>query len=399
MKKLMLLGGLRYLIPVIKTAQDMGCHVITCDYKPDNIAHKFSDEYHNENILDKDAILLLAKSLKIDGIMSFAVDPGVITAAYVSEEMGLSCPGPYESIKILQNKALFRKFLETNNFKVPKSKSYTSIETALDEFDYFELPVIVKPVDSAGSKGVSKVNLQDDLESAIINAINNSPSKTFIIEDFLESKGFSSDSDCFSVNGEFQFISFSNQRFDPNSPNPYTPAAYSWPSGISKGNQNYLKSELQRLIQLLGMKTSVYNIEVRETTDGNAYIMEVAPRGGGNRLSEMLHYATGTNLIKRSIQAALGEDIDEISRIEYKGHWAEIILYSNRSGIFHGLQLDPKIKEYLVETDLWISEGGRVNAFTGANEAIGTLVLNFRNKNQVADVLQNMGELIKVIIN
>ena len=157
MKKLMLLGGLRYLIPVIKTAQDMGCHVITCDYKPDNIAHKFSDEYHNENILDKDAILLLAKSLKIDGIMSFAVDPGVITAAYVSDEMGLSCPGPYESIKILQNKALFRKFLESNNFKVPKSKSYTSIETALDEFHYFELPVIVKPVDSAGVKEFQKL--------------------------------------------------------------------------------------------------------------------------------------------------------------------------------------------------------------------------------------------------
>ena len=85
MKKLLLLGGLRYLIPVIKTAQKMGVHVITCDYLPDNIAHKYSDEYHNVSIIDKEAVLKLAQSLEIDGIMSFAVDPGVATAAYVAK--------------------------------------------------------------------------------------------------------------------------------------------------------------------------------------------------------------------------------------------------------------------------------------------------------------------------
>ena len=98
MKKLLLLGGLRYLVPVIKAAQKMGHYVITCDYIPDNIAHKYSDEYHNVSIIDKEAVLELAKSLKIDGVMSFAVDPGVTTAAYVNEKMNLSSAGPYESV-------------------------------------------------------------------------------------------------------------------------------------------------------------------------------------------------------------------------------------------------------------------------------------------------------------
>jgi formate-dependent phosphoribosylglycinamide formyltransferase (GAR transformylase) len=88
MKKLLLLGGLRYLIPIIKSAQKMGYYVITCDYIPDNIAHQYANEYHNISILDKDAVLALAMKLKIDGIMSFAVDPGVTTAAYVSNQMG-----------------------------------------------------------------------------------------------------------------------------------------------------------------------------------------------------------------------------------------------------------------------------------------------------------------------
>ena len=96
-KKLMLLGGLRYLLPVIEAAHDLGYYVITCDYLPNNIAHKYSDEYCNVSIIDKEAVLALAKNLQIDGIMSFAVDPGVVTAAYVQEQMGL--PGsPYKSV-------------------------------------------------------------------------------------------------------------------------------------------------------------------------------------------------------------------------------------------------------------------------------------------------------------
>src|SRR5690554_6246858 len=102
-KKLLLLGGLRYLIPVIKTAKKMGYYVITCDYLPENIAHKYSDEYHNVDIMDKEAVLNLARLLKIDGIMSFAVDPGVLTAAYVSEKLNLPSSGPFESVQILQN--------------------------------------------------------------------------------------------------------------------------------------------------------------------------------------------------------------------------------------------------------------------------------------------------------
>ena len=86
-KKLMLLGGLRYLLPVIKTAHEEGYYVITADYLPNNIAHKFSDEYCNVSIVDKDAVLKEAQRLDIDGIMSFACDPGVIAASYVQNKM------------------------------------------------------------------------------------------------------------------------------------------------------------------------------------------------------------------------------------------------------------------------------------------------------------------------
>ena len=166
----MLLGGIRYLLPVIKAAHEQGYYVITADYLPDNIAHKFSDEYVNVNVVDKDAVLVVAKEKQIDGIMSFGVDPGVVAASYVQNQMGLPSFGPYESVEILQNKDKFRQFLAENGFNVPKAKSFSSMEEALRERDWYEYPVIVKPTDSAGSKGVTRVDCYEDLNAALDEA-------------------------------------------------------------------------------------------------------------------------------------------------------------------------------------------------------------------------------------
>ena len=170
----MLLGGIRYLLPVIKAAHEQGYYVITADYLPNNIAHKYSDEYVNVSIVDKEAVLKVAEEKRIDGIMSFGVDPGVVSAAYVAERMGLAFQCSYESACILQDKSRFRQFLSEHGFNSPKAKGYDSIDEAVKDTDYFTWPVIVKPVDSAGSKGVTKVERKSELPSAIEKALSSS---------------------------------------------------------------------------------------------------------------------------------------------------------------------------------------------------------------------------------
>lgn len=398
MKKILLLGGSRYLLPVIAAAKELGIYTITCDYLPNNIAHKYSDEYCNISIVDKESVLEKARELKVDGIMSFACDPGVVTAAYVAEKLGLPHSGSYESVSILQNKGKFRQFLKDNGFNVPVAKGYKTIEEAIKDVSIFNWPVIVKPTDSAGSKGVTRVDSPNDLEESIKYALSFSIGKEFIIEDFIEKKGYSSDTDSFSVNGELKFVSFSSQRFDENAKNPYTPAAYSWPSSISEENQLKLKSEIQRLLTLLGMKTSIYNIETREDVNGKPYIMELSPRGGGNRLAECIKYATGVDLIKNAVRAAVGEPVVEVEQKPYNGFWAEIILHSDRAGVFERLFIADEIKENIVETDLWIEAGDTVGDFSAANEAIGTLVLRFDDEDQLEKVMQNINGYVKVVL-
>ena len=398
-KKLLLLGGLRYLLPVIRAAHEQGYYVVTCDYLPDNIAHKYSDEYHDVSIIDKEAVLRLAKELRIDGIMSFAVDPGVVTAAYVQERLGLPSMGPYESVQVLQNKDCFRRFLSEHGFNTPWSAGYRSVEEAWEDRGRFAYPVIVKPTDSAGSKGVSRVDEEEGLRPALEGAFGHSLSGGIIVEEFIEKAGCSSDSDCFSVDGKLRFVSFSAQRFDGDAPNPYTPSAYSWPSTMTEGQERELTGELQQLVSLLGMRTSVYNVETRIGKDGKAYIMEMSPRGGGNRLSEMLRHATGVDLITAAVRAAVGDEVTGVEQKPYQGHWAEVILHADRDGRFMGLDMDERFRErHVIEEDLWVGKGDAVSSFKGANDAIGTLVLRFGTGEELEEALDRQKEWLKVIV-
>ena len=376
-KKIMLLGGIRYLLPVIKAAKALGYYVITCDYIQDNIAHKYSDEYHNVSIIDKDAILELAQKLKIDGIMSFAVDPGVLTAAYVADKMKLPTP-PYESVKILQNKGLFREFLKQNKFNVPIANSFKSQDEVNDKIIEYTFPVIVKPVDSAGSKGVTKVDQPNKLNNAINIALKFSLNKEFIIEEFIEPLGNPTDCDSFSIDSQMVITTFNNQYFDAHASNPYTPAGYSWPSTMIQEHQTILKNEIQRLVSLLNMSSSIYNIETRVGKNGTPYIMELSPRGGGNRLSEMVKLVYGIDLIEMAIKSAMGETLKEYKEIKTElsaNPITELILHADAQGTFESIEISDNIKNNLIEMDLWVNKGDVINSFSGANDAIGTLVV------------------------
>lgn len=396
-KKLMLLGGIRYLLPVIEAAHQQGYYVITADYLPDNIAHKFSDKYVNVSIIDKEAVLAVAKQEQIDGIMSFGVDPGVVTAAYVQQEMNLPAFGPYESVVTLQNKDKFRAFLTEHGFNVPWAFGFSSVDEAWAAKDKFSYPLIVKPTDSAGSKGCSRVDKESSLKRALEDALSYSISGHLIVEEFIEKSGCSSDTDSFSLNGKLQFVSFSAQRFDEHASNPYTPSAYSWPSTFSVEQEKELASEIQRLLSLLKMQTSIYNIETRVGINGKPYIMEVSPRGGGNRLAEMLRYATGVDLITACVRAAVGDSLlEEIEQKPYNGHWAEVILHAPQDGIFQELLMDTTVLPNVFETDLWVKPGDAVSAFHGANDAIGTLVLKFNTEEELEQALMNQNKWLQV---
>ena len=399
-KKLMLLGGLRYLLPVIEEAHKLGAYVITADYLPDNIAHKYSDEYCNVSIIDKEAVLEKAKELEIDGILSHAVDPGVVSAAYVAEQMGLPFQTSYKAACILQDKSLFRQFLMENNFNCPHAKGYICAEDALKDIDYFTWPVIVKPVDSAGSKGVTKVISPEGLPSAIEIALRCSISKNFIVEDFLDIMGYQSSADIFTIDGKLVYSTYSDQLFDKDAANPYTPAIEIWPASMNQHFQDDLTEQLQRLFTLLDVKTGIYNVESRVCSNGKAYIMEVSPRGGGNRIAELQDMATAQSLIRAEICKALSLPIDEIKTPKYDGVWCNYILHSSVKGTLESIDINPEFEhKYIKDKGFIVDKGDQIVPFTGANTSLGTLFLRAETREDLDKELASIHENIRICLS
>lgn len=398
MKKLMILGGSRYAIPVINTAHKLGVYVITCDYLPDNIAHHFSDEYCYASVIDQETVLREAQKRKIDGIVSFACDPGVITAAYVAEKMGLAFQCSYEAACILQDKGRFRRFLKENGFNCPEARRYENRNLALKDIDIFNWPVIVKPADSAGSKGVTKVEKPEELKAAIETALNVAHNGAYIIEEYLIFEGYHSSTDSFTVDGEIKFLTFSDQLFDLEAYNPFAPVSIIWPSTMKKKYQDELVREIQRLMNLLEMRTGIYNIETC-VSNGKPFIMEVSPRGGGCKIAELQTYAYGIDLIEAEVKNAIGLSQSEIEQTNCNGYWCETVVHtiSGQNGYLKKINVDKKIeKKYIRVMDFSMKEGDYVMPFTGANMSLGDIILKFDSRKQLNNVMSKQKDWLRI---
>lgn len=396
--KILLLGGSHFQVPSVKKAKELGYYTITCDYLPQNPGHKYADEYYNVSTTDKEAVWALAKKLKIDGIVAYASDPAAPTAAYVAQELGL-CGQPYESVEILSNKDKFRKFLADNNFNVPKASGYSILDEAKKEFHTYKMPVMVKPIDSSGSKGVTKVSSIQELDSAVKYALKFSKAKRFIIEEYVKKDGYQIAGDGFSVDGKLVFRCFANEHFNLKTGNPFVPIGESWPYNMPKKIHDKIHKETQKLLDLLKMKTGAYNFDVRIDKNENVILMELAPRNGGNLIAQVIQYATGVDMVEWTIKAAMGEDCSHLQMVEPKGFWSCFMVHSKQSGILKEVQIvDDFRKNNIVEFNMLFKKGDKIDSFNGSNGTLGTMILRFASLDEMLNKMDNMDNYVKVII-
>ncbi len=396
MKKILMLGGSHFQIPAIKYAKSAGYHVITADYLPDNPGHKYSDEYYNVSTTDEKKVLQLAEKLKIDGIVSYASDPGAPAAAYVAEK--LSLPGnPYESVKILQRKDLFRTFLKDNGFLVPVSASFINVDEA-QQFAVERLqcnPIIVKPADSSGSKGVTKHFTIVDFEKSFNDAMSFSLAKIVVIEDFIEKAIYEMDGDGFVWQGKLAFRCFGNQHNDIEC-NPYVPMGISFPYIQEKPVQQKAHDIIESILTKLNMKLGGLNIEYLTDKNANIYILEIGPRSGGNLIPEVIKLSTGVDLIAYSVDSAVGKDCSDLKMVETEGFYSSYILHAKRDGIVGSITITDEIKPKIIQQNILIKPGDKVNKFNGSNNTLGTFILRFSSQDEMIYYLDRMTNYIFV---
>lgn len=394
MKKILMLGGSLYQTYAIKEAVRLGYYVITCDYLPDNPGHKFAHEYHNVSTTDKEAVLALAQELKVNGIVAYASDPAAPTAAYVCEKLGLPT-SPYKSVEILSNKDLFRDFLQKNHFNCPKAMGFTTYEDALAHIDEFKMPVMVKPVDSSGSKGINKMTDKSQLKAFVEDALHYSRGKRFLIEEFIVKKGHQISGDAFSVDGRLVFHCLGNEFYDPNCDKDFAPLGECWPFQMDHKYIDDLERQLQRLMTLLNMKSNAYNVEAIVGEDDNVYLLELGARSGGSLIPQVTKYATGVDMVTYVVKAAMGEDCSDLKMVEPTGFWSNYMVHANETGLFQSIEFDPEFeKNHLVDWVTDIKVGDPVHKFRDAQDCIGEFILKYDSMEQMFETIKNIEKYI-----
>ena len=395
LKKLLMLGGSAAQLVAIRKAKELGYFTVLCDYLPDNPGQYLADRFYLVSTIDKEAVLEVAQSEAVDGVIGYASDPAALTVAYVAEQMKL--PGnPYKSVDILCNKDKFRKFLGENGFYTPKAEGYESVDLAMAGLKEFRYPVVVKPVDSSGSRGVDRIDGPEEAEEKLEYAMSFSRAGRIIIEEWVENYGYQIAGDGLSVDGKLVFRCFGNDHFSPEGVNRFVPVAATFPYHMPEPVQDKIHETIQRLLEKLHMKTCTYNFDMRIDNNYNVYLMEVAPRNGGNYIPEVIRYATGTDLAEYAVKAAAGDPFEIPHSMNINGCWAYYAVHSKREGILDKIEILPEAERYIVENHIVKRPGDHIQPFFGANTALGCLIMKFDRSEQMFEMIENADQWIKV---
>lgn len=392
-----MLGGSMAQVTAIKKAKEMGHYVILCDYLEDNPGQNYADEFHLVSTTDKEAVLDLAREKNIDGIVAYASDPAAPTAAYVGNKLGLPS-NPYDSVKKLCRKDLFRNFLKENDFNTPKSDSFTNFIEAKKYFKKIKRPMVLKPLDSSGSKGVAITKNSSDIKEHFEKAKDFSRVDGIILEEKIDhAYDYILGGDGFVVDGKLKFHCFFN-CYRGNNGDSLIPLGKIYPHSFDEKIIRKVEEEIQKAIDILKLKNGALNIEILIDENEEIYILEIGPRNGGNLMPDLIKHITGQDLIKCTIDAAIGNDLSDLKMNYSNGYYGSFNLNYDKSGILDKIQFSSILKDKIFDKLLYVESGDEIERFDGANKALGIIMMEFKTEEEMYDIYKNMNEHIKVLV-
>ena len=396
MKKIMMLGGNYVQMTATLAAKSQGYYVISVDYLPNNPAHRFADEYYNVSTIDKEAVLELAKKLNIDGIVSYASDVSAPTAAYVAESMRLPT-NPYKSVHILTHKNEFRRFMQDTGFPMPKGSTFKTLNEALLFFQSLGSPVMIKPVDSSGSKGVFLCQTEQELINRWDESMQYSLEKSIIVEEFIKKKGYQIDGDIFMIDGEIVFWGICDQHHDMELA-PYVPIGLSYPSTQPQHIQEKAFLQVKEILSRLKMTMGAYNVEYIVGQNDQVYILEIGPRNGGNFIPNVIKAATGYDMATLTVRQAVGDDCSHLQKWKLEKPVSSYNIHSHKDGVFDGLDISKELEGHIIDTLMYEEQGVQVKKFHNSCDSLGICLITYNNVNELCEKIDNMNNYIKVVV-
>ena len=394
--KVLFLGGSSGQTPPIEYAIAKKYVTYLSDNRPDNPGHRLVDHSYPYSTLDAEAVRTIIRDNDIDLAVSYASDLGCNTIALLAPEFGWLYPDA-ESIRKFTDKEYFRTFLREERLQsipylVIEPTDFLNIEKKIADAE-LRLPVIVKPTDSSGSKGVSVVRSLEDLTPACERAATYSRSKRVILEKFLERIGEQVCGDGYYDGREVIFCGFGDgyhhEDFDEK-----VPYGESFPSTHAPQFLEKARQKLQRVLNLLPRFRGTFNFDIINV-GGEPFLIEVTPRSGGNFLSQAIQIAYGVDLTAASVESQCRTDF-QLPKGGLSGFAGCFVLHSRQYGKFVAVDIDPTIEPNIVRKYVTAKVGQFVSPFVGGDQSLGVILLRFASRKEMILKMKNINHLIRV---
>lgn len=391
-KKLLMLGGSPQQVIAIEKARSLGYKTILCDYLPDNPGRHVADVFYEISTTDKEAVLRIAQNESIDGVIAYASDPAAPTAAFISDALNL--PGmKYDIARCFCEKHLFRSFLKDNGFNVPES-AFLNLDndSSLSTLSSLRLPLIIKPTDSSGSKGVTVVHKTSELIDAIEKAAAFSRNSIVIVEEFIQrDHPHVIEAELLVTNGKIVSWGLINSIRD-NNVNELLPSGYSYPLLLSRSRIELVKTEIEKLVKASKMEHGAFNIEMIINKNDELFFLDAGPRCGGNMLPDFISMIAREDLIKTAVQISMGETTQNSFFLPAEPNgtfWGLSVIHSDRRGFFNNLSYSEKAHKHLKEERLLIDQGQEVHPFNTCSDLLGLSFFKFDSEEEMRSIMEH----------
>ena len=408
-KKMLLLGGGHAEIPLIQAAHELGWYVITTGNAREGLGHPYADKNVFADFSDKDAMLELAKSEGVQAVCSGCNDFALLSTVYVCEKLGLPGHDSYATSLEIHHKDKYRALATRLGIPTPRAitvrtsnraENCADFETAIAQLTF---PIIVKPVDLTGGKGIHRAANADEAREAYKDACSRTRQDHIVVEEFVQGSnhGFSA----MLVKGKVAFAFSDNEQYYINK---YMVSGANSPSTSSDKTLAMLREYSERITQELHLVDGILHIQYIERADGTPVIIEICRRPPGDLYIKFVKYATGVDYPKFIVQAETGEDISSIADVPTQGFWLRHCIMSDCQageqtatgdickGIVRDVTFAPEIQGNIVEKFLWYKPGEVIT--DKLIYKAGIVFFKFDTLAEMQDKTAHMTELAKITI-
>ncbi|MCU7866546.1 MAG: ATP-grasp domain-containing protein [Candidatus Thiodiazotropha sp. (ex Lucinoma borealis)] len=390
-KRLLIVGGGYADIPLIVAAKKLGYYVITSGNLADDMGHQFSDKYCFADFSNPDAILEVGASMRVDAICPCANDFSAISSAYAAEELGLAGHDSFETCKLIHHKDAYRQFALDNQIPTPKAMGFSDLDSAFEALKQLNYPLIIKPVDLTGGKGISRVVNSSEARAGLIKAFSLSKIKRVVVEEFIEGSrhGFSA----LLQDGRVVFHFMDNEYYYLN---PYLVSGASTPADVSDVVTNELIQQTERIASLLALVNGIFHVQY-VLADNQPIIIEICRRPPGDLYISLVEKATDLDYSMWIVKCFSGQDCTGIQQKEVNGFILRHCVMADRNGLLRDIEFSPEIQSCVIDKVMWWEPGYIIDNYL--NQKFGIVFLKFNSMAELIDRAANMPLFIKPIID